>query len=144
MLADGTAPGISFRLSGRYGLKVTPDFRAKDIRLDGKVLLGARELELNVPVILRMGKTLLALCAVNDESGCDWARDYRFPLWTLFDPETLDAVETVRVPAEISGALARNALDAEDCLASPYGLPVCVPLSQIEDLLITESSSLRS
>lgn len=133
MLAEKGAPGVAFRRSGA-GIKISPDFRAKNISVDGKPTLASVYLEPGVPAFLRMGKILLALCVTDGENNT-WAAHYRFPLWTLFEPETFEPIATVRTPAEIARTLKNKKLRPEDCLAAPYGLTMTIPLPQIFDLL---------
>lgn len=135
MVAGETDPGVSFRVADSRGVTVIPDFRAKEITLNGKILLGSALLTAGEPAVLRMGKTLLALCTIGAEEDRGWRKAYKFPLWTIFDSETFDALETVRVPADIPDALSRNNADVEECLVSPYGLPVCIPFLKVRDLL---------
>lgn len=136
--ADGSA-GVQLRLAaGGNGVCVSADFRASGVRLGGKTLLGAEMLAPGVPVILQLKDRVIALCvpaAGEGETSRHWAAHYRFPLWTLFEPETFEAIATVRSPAEIPAALERDRLEPEDCLAAPYGLSVSVPLAQIFTLL---------
>lgn len=133
MPANDNAPGISLRVSSEDGnVRVCPDFRAEKIFLDGELLLSPAILANDLPAILRMGKTLLAFCV---SASDEWAEEYRFPLWTLFEPETFEPIETVRAPADVPAALARNRLREEECLVSPYGLPVAVGLEHVADLL---------
>lgn len=134
MRAEDGAPGVSFRRSEAGLLYVCPDFRGKSVRIDGRVALTPAELEPDVPVALQMGRRLLALCAVVGGDGENWAAHYRPRLWTLFEAETLEALETVRAPEELSVALARSGLPAEECCASPYGLPVVFPLPQVLEI----------
>ena len=136
--ADGS-PGVVFRL-GRGGIELVPDFRSREIFLDGKLMLGAAQLEVDVPVMLRMGQRLLALCSVRSRES-DWSANYRFPLWTLFETETFEAAETVRVPADIPAALKRNALAPEKCLVAPFGLNVAVPFPSVADLFRGNASA---
>lgn len=133
MLSDGNQPGITFRLCDN-GVKIHPDFRAKEIFFNGKKVLASALLESGVPAFLRMGKTLLAVCAVCSTDNTDWTEHYRFPIWTLFEPETLNALETVRAPADILPVLKRLDLAPKDCLVAPYGLTMTIPLSDILDL----------
>lgn len=132
--ADGNNPGVTLRLA-ENGVKICPDFRAKDISFNGKKVLSSALLEPGVPAFLRMGKSLLvASCAKNATDETDWAAHYRFPLWTLFEPETLDGITCVRSPAEIPDALARHGLAAENCLVAPYGITATIPLAAVADL----------
>lgn len=134
MLAEDGAPGVSFRRSAAGRLCVCPDFRGKSVRIDGRVALTPVELEPGDPVALQMGRRLLALCAADGADEENWAAHYRPRLWTLFESEMLDALETVRSPEEIPGALARSGLPAADCCVSPCGLPVAFPLPQVLEL----------
>ena len=133
MLSDGNHPGITFRLC-ENGVKIRPDFRAKEIFFNGKKVLASALLEPGVPAFLRMGKTLLVVCAVGSTGNSDWTAHYRFPIWTLFEPETFSALETVRAPEDILPAVKRLDLDPKDCLVAPYGLTVTISLSDILDL----------
>lgn len=133
LAGDGRAC-VVLRIGENGYVRVCPDFRAEEVRLDGRLMLGSEPLEPGVPVVLQMKKSLLALC-VPAEGSEAWAAHYRFPLWTIFEPETLEAVATVRNAAEIPAALERNGLAPSDCLAAPYGLPLCVPLAQIFELI---------
>lgn len=132
MVAEKGTPGLTFRLSGT-GVKISPDFRAKNISVNGKTVLSSARLEPDVPAFLRMGKTLLAVCVTEKQNG-DWANYYRFPLWTIFDPETLEPLGTVRSPREIPDLLKNERRTPENCLASPYGLTLTIPLDRILDL----------
>lgn len=133
VFADGNNPGVTLRLA-ENGIRICPDFRAKDISFNGKKVLSFALLEPDVPAFLRMGKSLLVACAKNATDGIDWAAHYRFPLWTLFEPETLDGITCVRSPAEIPDALARYDLAAENCLVAPYGITATIPLTSVADL----------
>lgn len=135
MLADDGTPGVTFLRSRDGSLEIRPDFRAAETRLDGNVMLEPASLETGVPAALQLGRRLIALCAAEDGADEDWAEHYRFPLWTLFETETLEAIETVRVPAELPDAFRRSGLPEKDCGASPYGLPVVFPLAQAMKIL---------
>lgn len=134
MLADDDAPGVSFRESSTGEISVCPDFRAREIFIDGKIALEPKLLESGVPAALQLGRRLIALCAVSAAGGEGWARDHRFPLWTLFETETLEALETVRVPADLPAALERSRMPEAECAASPYGLPVLFPMPQLRKI----------
>lgn len=133
MCADGNRPGATFRLA-ENGVRIYPDFRAKDIFFNGKKVFSSALLETGVPAFLRLGKTLIVACAKSSASREDWAEHYRFPLWTLFEPETFEAIECVRAPSEIRAALERHRLNPGDCLVAPYGITATIPLSGIWDL----------
>ena len=133
----GGAPGIVLRFDG-VSVKIFPDFRAGEIRFAGKVATEPFALAFGEPGILQMSGRILAFCAISGNcAGEDWANDYRFPLWTIFEPETFEPIETVRAPAEIPAALKRAGLAPSDCLAAPYGLPAAIPLPQVFDALLT-------
>ena len=138
--AEMSGFGVSFRIGASGGAEIVPDFRADAVFLNEELLLGAAPLEAGVPVFLRTRARLLACCVPRGNDD-DWAALYRFPLWTLFEPETFEAIETVRAPAEIPAALKRNGVSAEDCLASPYGLPACVPLASVYGMLCGNPSA---
>lgn len=133
MLTDGNRPGVAFRLTGN-GIKIYPDFRAENVAFNGKKVLSSAVLEPGVPAFLRMGKTLLVVCAKAASDKTDWSAHYRFPLWTLFEPETLDGITCVRSPSEIPAALKRYDLSPETCLVSPYGITATIPLDSVFDL----------
>lgn len=136
MLSEGNTPGVSFRSTSAGDVSICPDFRAREIFIDGEIALAPKMLEAGVPVTLQMGRRLLVLCAVSAAGGDGWAQNYRFPLWTLFETETLEALETVRVPAELPAALKRSRMPEAECGASPYGLPVVFPLAQVLPLFV--------
>ncbi|MBQ8723215.1 MAG: hypothetical protein IJY80_02885 [Opitutales bacterium] len=73
--ADGNNPGVTLRLA-ENGVKICPDFRAKDISFNGKKVLSSALLEPGVPAFLRMGKSLLVACAKNATDETDWAAHY--------------------------------------------------------------------
>lgn len=140
MAASDGSPGVVFRYGrDRAGIEIASDFRSREIFLGEKLMLGATQLEDDVPVLLRMGRRLLALCCVRSRES-EWAKLYRFPLWTLFEAETFEAAETVRVPADVPAAMKRNALAPEKCLVSPFGLNVAVPFPTVADLFCGNAS----
>ncbi len=135
MAAPDGSPGVAFRFGADGGIEIVPDFRSREIFLGEKLMLGSERLEEEVPVILRMGRRLLALCVVRSRAS-GWAERYRFPLWTLFEAETFEAVETVRSPSDVPAAMKRNGLAPEECLVSPYGLTVAVAFPRVADLFL--------
>jgi len=143
LAADGE-PGATFRFDGAT-VKICPDFRASEIYFCGKIVTTPVALEAGLPVILQMRGRVISLCACDERgNGADWANEYRFPLWTLFEPETFEPIETVRSPEDIPAALKRSGLAAHECLISPYGLPVAVPLSQVFEMLLADGNAQNS
>lgn len=142
LLAANGEGGAVFRFDGT-SVKICPDFRTAGIHFCGKIVTTPVALEVDLPVILQMRGRIIVLCACDGQKDGveDWASEYRFPLWTLFEPETFEPIETVRTPKEIPAALKRAGLDADECLASPYGLPVAVPLAQIFDTLLADGNA---
>lgn len=144
---DGAA-GAHLRLAADgNGVCVSADFRANGVRFAGKTLLGSERLAVGVPAILQLKDRVIALCvpaADEGENSVHWSAHYRFPLWTLFEPETFEAIATVRSPAEIPAALQRDRLEPQDCLAAPYGVPVSVPLAQIFEILCGNEGTAES
>lgn len=145
--ADGSA-GAHLRLApDGNGVCVSADFRASGVRFAGKTLLGAETLAAGVPAILQLKDRVIALCvpaAGEGENSAHWSAHYRFPLWTLFEPETFEAIAAVRSPDEIPAALQRERLEPRDCLAAPYGVPVSVPLAQIFEILCGNAGTQKS
>lgn len=136
MLSEGDAYGIGFTPNEHGGISVVVDFRANDVVVGENCSPGVYPLEMNVPVIVRVGETLLAVCMAESR---DWSKAYRFPLWTIFDAESLEVVETVREPSEVDAAVERSGIEEEECFVSPYGLPLTVPLSLVADLFESDS-----
>ena len=132
MLAEKGAPGVTFRLS-ENGVKIYPDFRARNVSVNGKTVLSSALLEPDVPAFLRMGKNLLVVCATNKPDSL-WVKYYRFPLWTIFEADSFDAVATVRSPQEIPEIVKRERLSQNECLVAPYGLTATIPFACISDI----------